>query len=158
MPTDPMDHAPARTPVSGRPTDLSPRGSIPATRCKAHNRLGEPCGRWAIIGGQVCSSHGGNSPQAQRGAQARIRELVAPALTVSERLLTDPDTPPAVLQRLVADILDRSGHKAVDVSVSVVEDAGRRDLGAAMAKVLADRGIDVPEVIDVEPVEPEAWD
>ena len=154
MTEHPMDHAPARTPVSGRPTDLSPRGSIPATRCKAHNRAGEPCGRWAIIGGQVCTSHGGKSPQAQAGAHARIRELVAPALTIVERMLQDPDTPPAVLQRLTADILDRSGHKAVDVSVQVVEEAGRRDLGAAMAKVMAERGIEVPEgYLDVEVVE-----
>lgn len=153
MTTDPMDHAPAkdRVPVSGRPTDLAPRGSIPATRCKAHNRAGDPCGRWAIIGGTVCSSHGGNSPQAQQGARHRMLELVAPALTIVERMLQDPDTPPAVLQRLTADILDRTGHKAVDVSVTLTEQTDRRDIGEAMAKVMRERGLMAP--IDVDPVD-----
>ena len=160
MTEHPMDHAdmtPApgpreRVPVSGRRLDdMTPRGAVPAVRCRATNRQGHPCGRWAIIGGDVCTSHGGASPQHQATAAARIRELTAPALTVVERMLTDPETPPAVLQRLVADILDRSGHKAADVVVNLNEQVERRDLGDAMAKVMRERGL-MP-TIDVEPVD-----
>jgi hypothetical protein len=41
-------------------------------RCKATNRDKEPCGRWAINGGTVCPSHGGNTPQVRRKAAENL--------------------------------------------------------------------------------------
>lgn len=49
-------------------------------KCRARNRQGDRCGRWAIAGGAVCNRHGGAAPQVREAAQARLAALVNPAL------------------------------------------------------------------------------
>lgn len=34
-----------------------------ARRCKAHRTGGQPCEAYAILGGEVCSAHGGSAPR-----------------------------------------------------------------------------------------------
>lgn len=42
-------------------------------RCSARRkRTGEPCGAWAIKGGNVCRIHGGMAPQTQAKAKQRL--------------------------------------------------------------------------------------
>lgn len=43
-----------------------------ARRCGATNRAGEPCGLYAIRGGNVCRFHGGASSQARAAAERRL--------------------------------------------------------------------------------------
>lgn len=49
-------------------------------RCRAHNRHGEQCHRAPIIGGNVCATHGGRSPNAKKGAANRMAEAKARAI------------------------------------------------------------------------------
>jgi hypothetical protein len=40
-------------------------------RCTARRHDGQPCGRFAIVGGTVCTTHGGAAPQVRRKALLR---------------------------------------------------------------------------------------
>ncbi len=40
--------------------------------CTAHRSSGEPCSAWAMRGQYTCWAHGGASPQARAGAEARL--------------------------------------------------------------------------------------
>lgn len=42
-----------------------------AVRCTARRSSGEPCGRWSVVGGFVCPSHGGRAPQVRAAAERR---------------------------------------------------------------------------------------
>lgn len=46
-------------------------------QCSGTNRAGQPCGRWAIPGGNVCSKHGAGAPQVKAAADRRLRVLGA---------------------------------------------------------------------------------
>lgn len=52
-------------------------------KCKAKNRQGKPCGRWAVPGADVCRFHGGAAPQVLAAAQRRLQKAEA------EKLLGD---------------------------------------------------------------------
>lgn len=46
----------------------------PDRKCSATAKsTGKPCGRWAIPGGTVCATHGGNAPQVREAANARVQ-------------------------------------------------------------------------------------
>jgi hypothetical protein len=71
-----------------------------AIKCHAHNRRGEPCGRYAITGGFVCRSHGGALKRTIEAAQRRLAEAAAierlyqvggDELVLRYRLITAPD-------------------------------------------------------------------
>ena len=64
-----------------------------ATSKRSH----EPCRKWAMKGGLVCSTHGGKAPQAMAKAaaalelaEARLRGLAGPAVATLEELVTAP--------------------------------------------------------------------
>ena len=86
------------------------KGVLPAReRCIAHNRFGEPCGKYPIEGSVVCASHGGRAPQVQRKAAERIALAADPAAAKLLSLMQDPKVPPAVQLAATKDILDRAG-------------------------------------------------
>lgn len=90
-------------------------------RCSAHNRRGGPCGQQPLRFQQVCRSHGGSTKLSRKAAQERMMELVWPAIARLDHLVNDPDTDPAIVVKVVAQILDRahgaglSKHASVDV-------------------------------------------
>jgi len=49
----------------------------PAVRCRAHNRAGEPCRNYAMVGGVVCHAHGGRAPQVRSAALRRRTRAMA---------------------------------------------------------------------------------
>lgn len=85
-----------------------------AQRCRAHSsRTGEPCKRWAILGGTVCTHHGGNAPQTKAAALARIEAALPTAL---ERIiaLTERADSDSVRLRAAEMLLDRNLGKVTD--------------------------------------------
>jgi hypothetical protein len=53
-----------------RPLTYQERQDHPR-RCTARRHDGQPCGRFAIVGGTVCTTHGGGAPQTRRKALLR---------------------------------------------------------------------------------------
>jgi hypothetical protein len=70
-------------------------------RCTAHKNNGDPCPNWAMLGQQICHTHGGGSPQARHAAAVRLTK--AAALKQLARLGEEPDSnldPITQLERL----------------------------------------------------------
>ena len=89
-------------------------------RCTAHNRAGQPCGKFAMRGGQVCRNHGGAAPQALAKAAAaielaelRLRNLAPRAVAELEALVTSADSEQVRLQA-ANSLVDRSVGRAVE--------------------------------------------
>jgi hypothetical protein len=87
-------------------------------RCIATSKTtGERCHRAPILGGTVCSMHGGKSPLAKQAAQQRLLAMVEPALDVLLRALQsgNPCTvcgrsdDMALVIRAAQMVLDRTG-------------------------------------------------
>ena len=90
------------------------RSTMPRSqRCKAHNRRGTPCQRWAIAGGVVCPTHGGSTTHIREAAQRRLEALILPAIATLRRLVESSDTD-GVSLAAAKDILDRCGFKPTD--------------------------------------------
>ena len=136
-----------------------------ARRCRARStQTGERCRKAAMLGQRVCRSHGGASPQAQRGARRRLDVAADPAAAKLVKMLDDAD--PAIRSRVAIAILDRSGHHPrsddgglsaeealrfvrtiTGVFLEVVEDAQlRRAFALALRRKLGSMGeeVDVP--------------
>lgn len=80
-----------------------------ARQCTARSTTtGERCRKSAIIGGTVCTSHGGRAPQVRRKATLRLLELVDPAIGTLAREMVQADKS-ADRQRAANSILDRAG-------------------------------------------------
>lgn len=63
--------------------------------CKAHRVSdGEPCGAFAIRGGNVCSVHGGRAPQVRRKAKQRLDFQKDMMLVRAFRGIPEPEQPP----------------------------------------------------------------
>lgn len=90
-------------------------------QCTATSKQsGERCKRAPIVGGFVCSHHGGEIPAVRKSARERLLALVDPALDALLRALqtgppcehcgrSDADRDPVVL-RAAQLVLDRSGY------------------------------------------------
>ena len=78
--------------------------------CSAHTRLGAPCGRWAILGGTVCPSHGGAAPQTRAKAEERLRALVTPSITAVSNIIDHGDSD-AVRLAAARYVLELAGYK-----------------------------------------------
>ena len=77
-------------------------------RCTAHSsQTGKRCKKAAILGGNVCTSHGGRAAQVQRSARERLAELIEPALEGLLKALKSNDLPTIV--RASQIVLDRCG-------------------------------------------------
>lgn len=96
------------------------KGILPPVMCKAHSsRTGEPCKKYAIVGGAVCNTHGGSSPHVKEAAKKRLAALVDDALYGIEKLagvgghgLSAENE--NVRLRALQDLLDRAGMKPSD--------------------------------------------
>jgi hypothetical protein len=94
------------------------RQVIAPKKCSAKSsRTGEPCKKYAIVGGSVCDTHGGRAPQVREAARRRIEAMVPDALDGIELLagITGPGSQKdEVRLRALQDILDRAGLKGAD--------------------------------------------
>lgn len=77
-------------------------------RCTARISDGSrQCERWAINGGTVCATHGGQAPQVKKSAKERLAELVEPALKGLHKALKSGEIPSIVKAAQI--VLDRTG-------------------------------------------------
>ena len=83
---------------------------IPRPKCRATNRRGEPCGRYAIVGGMVCTTHGGRAPQVRDKARLRLISMIDPALNVLADVMANPKAADADKLRAANSVLDRAGY------------------------------------------------
>jgi len=81
------------------------------------------CTKHALLGGNVCQTHGGGAPQVQRMNKIRLAELVSPAIKKLGQLIRAPKNDKhisAAVQRAAAvDALNLNGYKAKDEVVVV---------------------------------------
>ena len=105
------------------------------SRCVAHSRSGERCKRSAIVGGTVCTQHGGKAPQVQAKAAERIKALEEPAIDRLGELLGATSVVPmggelyeiadnAARHRAAALVLRLNGHgesgEATDGEIKII--------------------------------------
>ena len=103
-------------------------------RCAARNRRGERCGRAAIVGGTVCTMHGGASPQVKARAERRLAEQGADREAVS---LLARLGDPAPLRHPVEELLAlgaevREWQRVVRERMVELRDLARTDRVAAL--------------------------
>jgi hypothetical protein len=120
--------APGTDLVLVRPTGTKTRDWLPAVKCGATRSNGEPCGRWAVRGGDRWPVHGAQLPSVREAYARRVDEagmrivtLADPALDTLERALADKDT--AVAVRAAQMVLDRVVPKP-SAGVSVIVGLG----------------------------------
>jgi len=92
----------------------------PSRICTARRTNGQPCGKVAIRGGNVCMNHGGAAPQVRARAMERLERLVNPALDELEKLLVIADKD-SVRLAAIQDVLNRTGYKPPE-QVSISQD------------------------------------
>lgn len=80
-------------------------------QCKATNRQGKRCGKYAIQGGTVCRLHGGAAPQVKQKAMERLMALQNPAIDRLTKLISQEEFP-TVAYAASRDVLDRTMGKA----------------------------------------------
>lgn len=81
----------------------------PGQPCTATKSDGEPCGNYAIKGGFVCVTHGGNLDNVREAARKRLLSLVAPAISAVEDILSDKATSASDRLRASNMVLNRTG-------------------------------------------------
>lgn len=104
MTDTPKPHAP-RGRLKARVDPMSPPDPLEG-KCKATNRQGRRCGKYAIPGGTVCRMHGGAAPQVKNAAEARLRALEMPAIDRIAQLIDQKEFP-SVAYQASRDVLDR---------------------------------------------------
>lgn len=85
------------------------------SRCSAHNRRGQPCGRAALAGGTVCRYHGGRAPQVRQAAHVRLVESRARQVLSREGVEPVAD-PISALQQLAGEVVALKDLLAAKVS------------------------------------------
>jgi hypothetical protein len=131
--------------IGQRQWDKLTHGS--ARQCTATSKQsGERCRRTAIVGGFVCSHHGGGTPAVKKSARERLLALVDPALDALLRALktgppcehcgrSDADRDPVVL-RAAQLVLDRTGYHP---TLAVAQAPQRNELEGLSIFEVADR-------------------
>lgn len=79
-----------------------------ARHCKAIKKTGEPCKKYAIKGGLVCTTHGGSAPQVRAAANKRLLAMVEPSLIRLADLVQQSEHMPTALGA-IRTVLERAG-------------------------------------------------
>lgn len=97
-----------------RPLDSrNPMEAPPGVQCTARGkRSGDRCKRPAMLGANVCRSHGGASPQARAAAKRRLEEAAAVLVQRLLNLALDGDAPDSVALQAINSALNRAGMSA----------------------------------------------
>jgi len=83
-------------------------------QCTANSKQSKTrCRNGSIPGGNVCRFHGGAAPNVKAAAKERLAALVDPAIETLGKLVRDKS--PKIRLGAVNSVLDRNGHKGVEV-------------------------------------------
>lgn len=101
-------------------------------KCNQLTKQGKPCQRYAIEGGMVCNTHGGQLPSVQSAAvkrrllaneeiMERLRALVEPALAALEEIILDPtgSVKPETRMKAADTIFARFAPTKVETKVEI---------------------------------------
>jgi hypothetical protein len=106
---------------SKRAAERAERGLPEPPKCKAHNRDGSPCKKWASRGATVCRMHGAGAPQVKEAARNRLA-MAADGLMQTLLKIASGAESEAVRLAAVKDALDRAGFSAAHlVKLAVVQ-------------------------------------
>ncbi|WP_123388705.1 hypothetical protein [Nocardioides aurantiacus] len=78
-------------------------------RCTANYKTGDRCRREALLGTNVCGSHGGLAPAVQQAAATRIQMSVDDAVKRLHSMLDDTTVEAREKVKILHDLLDRGG-------------------------------------------------
>ena len=100
---------------------------LPAVKCTARKRNGEPCRAMAARGATVCRVHGGSAPQVKAAAKRRLEQALDAA---AQRLLGfafDEDVRDVIALAAVNGILDRGGlPRSRRLKLALIPHLGRK--------------------------------
>lgn len=132
-------------------SELEPRRAQPEKvrrQCSRTMKTGERCKKAPILGGTVCSKHGGRAPHIKAAAKARLENAADRLAKQLLGMAEDPKMPPAVKLAALKDALDRAGmspRQALEVShelkpyESIMEKLSRiPDPGPASGPIIVD--------------------
>lgn len=91
-------------------------------RCKATNRWGEQCHKWAMKGSVVCNKHGGAAPQVRRKAQERILMAQDDAASMLIKFMGDKNVPYSERRRCAEFLLTYENRNEVKVMIEPWEE------------------------------------
>jgi hypothetical protein len=112
-----------------------------------------PCEARAMKGQEVCVSHGGNAPQAQKAAKLRLLAATEPLIAELIAIARDNRLPAGDRTRAIVAALDRAGFRAgLDLNV---EAPGWMRMLAQEFGESAQHSPDRTDVVEAEVVEPE---
>ncbi len=110
-------------------------------RCRATNRAGEPCGRYAISGGYTCPTHGSSAPQVAIAAKRRVIQAEAQSIVAALGNLPELEDPETALMQTVQEyiaIKDVLRMKASELSdVAVTSRIGEQAVAATLQAYLS---------------------
>jgi hypothetical protein len=132
---------------------------LPAVKCTARKRNGEPCRAMAARGATVCRVHGGSAPQVKAAAKRRLEQALDAA---AQRLLGfafDEDVRDVIALAAVNGILDRGGLTAKQALEIGVDPAPWEEVLSNLAGIArisreesrARRGLPAPETPELPP-------
>lgn len=141
-----------------------PHRPLPPRKCQGivrnGERQGERCNKWALQGGRVCLSHGGNLPNVRKHAQANVDAARATIFESAESaadtmvaIMENPETADALKFKIAVDILDRVGLKSSDnIEVNVTHGVDPANLLSERIAKLRSRTVAAVEDESIEDV------
>jgi hypothetical protein len=91
-------------------------------QCSRIMKTGERCKKSPILGGTICSKHGGRAPHIKAAAKARLENAADRLARQLLGMIDDPKMAPAIKLAALKDALDRAGlsaRQAVDITATL---------------------------------------
>lgn len=111
-PMEPKSYPDPAPPSALRDRELD---NNPLRRCSARRTNGQPCRRWAIVGGTVCATHGGKARQVVQKARIRVMNHADKLMRTELEFAYDETKDPNLRLKAITDSLNRAGLQPITV-------------------------------------------